>query len=110
MEMSNYIDPDNDPALHRLEGSSGDEQGGLIIMRKDAKDTHVFKKPAVSLLGLDKLAEIKRKSLNDIANVKKKSRVTSYKDDEDDSSSSSSSSDEDDNNYRKSQKRDRKVR
>ena len=107
--MTSYVDPDDDPSPHRLEGSSGEEKGGLIIMRKDEKDKHVFKKPAVSLLGLDKLAEVKRKSANESSNVKKKSRVTSYKDEEDDGDSSSSS-DDDDGDYKKSKKQERKDR
>ena len=108
--MTTYIDPDNDPSLHRLEGSSGNEVGGLIIMKKGPAgkdDTHVFKKPTVSLLGLDKLADAKRKSGNDIHNAKKKSKVTSYKDEKD---YSSSSDDDDDDNDRQPKKADRKDR
>lgn len=45
--------------LFRLEGSDASEAGGLII-RKKASD-HTFKKPMVSQLGLDKLAERKRR-------------------------------------------------
>ena len=111
--MTSYIDPDNDPSLHRLEGSSGNEVGGLIIMKKGPAgkdDTHVFKKPAVSLLGLDKLADAKRKSGNDTDNVKRKSKVTSYKDENDYSSSSSSDDDDDDDNDRQPKKSDRKDR
>lgn len=110
--MTTYIDPDNDPSLHRLEGSSGSETGGLVIMRKGSSgdDKHVFKKPAVSLLGLDKLAEAKRKLDKGSANVKKKSRVTSYKDENDYSSSSSSSSSSDDEDYKASKRDKRKER
>ena len=48
----------------RLEGTSGNEKGGLMIMKKSNNEgeQHLFKKPMMSsLLGLDKLAEEKRK-------------------------------------------------
>lgn len=41
-----HLDPENDPSIHRLEGSSENEQGGLIIMKKgpsSQQDKHVFK-------------------------------------------------------------------
>lgn len=47
-----------DDTINRLEGSSGDEVGGLIIKKK-AQAEHEFKRPDLprkSLLGLDKLA------------------------------------------------------
>lgn len=47
----------------RLEGSSGNQKGGLIIKKKNPSndDDIIFKKPqARSLLGLDKLAAKKR--------------------------------------------------
>lgn len=47
------------PDLFRLEGSDGNEAGGLII-RKQTSD-HTFKKPSTSQFGLDKLAERKRR-------------------------------------------------
>ena len=81
-----HLDPENDPSIHMLEGSSGNEPGGLIIMKKGPgpssdKDKHVFKTPAprTSVLGLDRLAAEKRKQKED--EEKEKSRVTSYKDD-----------------------------
>lgn len=46
----------------RLEGSSGNEKGGLIVTKKAnpdvVSDDHLFKKP--SMLGLEKLAKLKR--------------------------------------------------
>jgi hypothetical protein len=45
-------------SVDRLEGSSGDEVGGLIIKKKSQVE-HEFKRPDIprkSLLGLDKLA------------------------------------------------------
>lgn len=45
--------------LYRLEGSNDDQTGGLII-RKKVSD-HTFKKPQASVLGLDKLAQRKRR-------------------------------------------------
>lgn len=50
--------------VHRLEGTSGNEQGGLIIKKK--KDA-TFKIPKPSLLGLDRLAAEKRKEKEDAA-------------------------------------------
>lgn len=55
--MSN--DNDNIILHDRLEGTSGNEIGGLIISKKKkTNDDHLFKKP--SLFGLDKLAKAKR--------------------------------------------------
>ena len=47
----------------RLEGTPRNERGGLVIMNKNNEvGQHVFKKPTtISLLGLDRLAEEKRK-------------------------------------------------
>jgi pre-mRNA-splicing factor ATP-dependent RNA helicase DHX38/PRP16 len=58
------VDQD-DGSVYRLEGSSGTQKGGLVIMKKTtATDVaqHEFKKPSIkkSLLGLDRLAAIKR--------------------------------------------------
>lgn len=50
---------EEDENLHRLEGSSGDAPGGLILKKKEAPGEFQFAKP--SLLGLDKLAAAKRK-------------------------------------------------
>jgi pre-mRNA-splicing factor ATP-dependent RNA helicase DHX38/PRP16 len=55
----------DDDSVYRLEGSSGTQKGGLVIMKKSsATDVaqHEFKKPSIkkSLLGLDRLAAIKR--------------------------------------------------
>uniref|UniRef100_F6UYA6 RNA helicase n=1 Tax=Ciona intestinalis TaxID=7719 RepID=F6UYA6_CIOIN len=50
-------------SIHRLEGSAGDSVGGLIIKKKKTTgEAHVFTKPESkpSLLGLDKLAALKR--------------------------------------------------
>lgn len=47
---------DDEDGIHRLEGSSN-EPGGLIVKKKSA----TFKVPQTSLLGLDKLAEKKRR-------------------------------------------------
>jgi hypothetical protein len=46
-------------AVDRLEGSSGEEFGGLIIKKKTPQAEHEFKRPDLpkkSRLGLDKLA------------------------------------------------------
>lgn len=73
---------DNDENLHRLEGTSGDAPGGLIIKKKGNPDDFQFAKP--SLLGLDKLAAAKRKQ----------NRLISFQteDNEDDGSSDKSDS------------------
>ncbi|XP_045194150.2 pre-mRNA-splicing factor ATP-dependent RNA helicase PRP16-like [Mercenaria mercenaria] len=109
--MTSYMDPDNDPSLHRLEGSSGDQPGGLVIMKKGPSaesDKHSFKKP--SLLGLDKLAAAKRHSDIVEESVKKRSKVTSYRDDFDEDSSSSDSDSEEEDRDRKSKKDNKKDR
>lgn len=54
-----------DDMLYRLEGTRGEQRGGLIIMKKGQSadvDRQKFKQPAPkqSLLGLDKLAAHKR--------------------------------------------------
>lgn len=101
------IEPDDDPSLHRLEGSRGNEKGGLIIKKKSNVDkSHEFTKPQLSprtsLLGLDKLAAAKR--MVDEPSVelsRKKSRIISYQDeDDDDDDDGDSDSDEEENNER----------
>lgn len=109
--MTSYIDPDDDPTLHRLEGLEN-QKGGLVIMKKKTSgdESHKFKKPAlpkVSLLGLDRLAKEKRKALEEEDIVKKKSKVSSYTDDKDEDSESDE--DDRDDNSDKS-RRDRKER
>ena len=81
-----YLDPDGDATLHRLEGSTGNEKGGLVIMKKgpaktDDDEKHVFKAPTarISLLGLDRLAAEKRKEAEEKGSSK--SKVMSYKGD-----------------------------
>jgi len=63
--MHNVDENDADDAVYRLEGTSGEQRGGLVIMKKGQSadvDRHEFKRPAArqSLLGLDKLAASKR--------------------------------------------------
>ena len=82
------LDPENDSSIHRLEGSTGKEKGGLVIMKKGPSGDatkHSFKRPEprVSLLGLDRLAAAKRKKDEDIDDEPRKSRVTSYRDEDD---------------------------
>lgn len=72
---------DDDKNLHRLEGSSGDAPGGLIIKKKEKPSDFQFAKP--SLLGLDKLAAAKRKQKS----------LISFQDDVDEDESAESSSD-----------------
>lgn len=49
--------------IHRLEGTSSNEKGGLIVKKKPP----TFKIPQTSLLGLDKLAAAKRREKEDVA-------------------------------------------
>lgn len=63
---------EEDDNLHRLEGTSGDAPGGLIIKKKENPAEFQFAKP--SLLGLDKLAAAKRKQ----------NRLISFQDDNND--------------------------
>ena len=63
--MNSADENDADDAVYRLEGTSGEQRGGLVIMKKGQSadvDRHEFKRPACrqSLLGLDKLAASKR--------------------------------------------------
>lgn len=83
---------DDDPNLHRLEGSSNNAPSGLIIKKKGNEGDFQFARP--SLLGLDKLAAAKRKQ----------NRLTCIDDednDEEDSGGSSSSSGSNERKYRK---------
>ncbi|CAG5128460.1 unnamed protein product [Candidula unifasciata] len=83
---------DLDEDIHRLEGTSGNESGGLVIMKKgpsgDDGASHAFKKPdvpRVSLLGLDKLSAAKRELQSEAADLTpKRSKVISYRNDEED--------------------------
>jgi len=59
---------DGNDSVYRLEGTSGEQRGGLVIMKKGQSadvDRHEFKRPAPrqSLLGLDKLAASKRQQI-----------------------------------------------
>lgn len=69
---------DGDESLHRLEGTSGDAPGGLILKKKETPGEFQFVKP--SLLGLDKLAAEKRKQ----------NRLISFQDDEEEEGERSS--------------------
>ncbi|KAJ8681587.1 hypothetical protein QAD02_017379 [Eretmocerus hayati] len=51
---------EENPGLYRLEGSMGNEVGGLVITKKNTSE-HEFKKPMASIFGLDKLALQKRR-------------------------------------------------
>jgi pre-mRNA-splicing factor ATP-dependent RNA helicase DHX38/PRP16 len=66
--------------LYRLEGSDSTETGGLIISKKKSSN-HVFKKPQVSIFGLDKLAEQKRReNVEDSGKSKNSTDIHSAKD------------------------------
>lgn len=68
---------DSDESLHRLEGTSADAPGGLIIKKKETPGEFQFAKP--SLLGLDKLAAEKRRQ----------NRLISFQDDGDEDAETS---------------------
>uniref|UniRef100_A0A2C9JIP5 RNA helicase n=1 Tax=Biomphalaria glabrata TaxID=6526 RepID=A0A2C9JIP5_BIOGL len=96
-----------DDDIHRLEGTSGKETGGLIIMKKgpskDGDTAHTFKRPdmpKVSLLGLDKLAASKREIDSEIHMTPKRSKVSSYKEDDE--------NDVEDDDYKKMSKKTNK--
>lgn len=83
---------EDDENLHRLEGTSGEAPGGLIIKKKEKPEEFQFARP--SLLGLDKLAAAKRKQ----------NRLISFQDetnDDDSNASKSDSSTEKERKYRK---------
>ncbi|XP_076879713.1 pre-mRNA-splicing factor ATP-dependent RNA helicase PRP16 isoform X2 [Brachyhypopomus gauderio] len=113
---------EDDPSLHRLEGSDpGVQVGGLMVKKKSAvEEQHVFRAPAprTSLLGLDLLAAQKRKeregkeTLNSDADEwrSKKSKVSSYKDWEEGKSDSGSDDDDDDDDGGGESKNGRKER
>lgn len=86
----NKFEADDDPALHRLEGTDTSQKGGLVIRKKGpASDVpkHEFKAPLPrsSLLGLDVLAANKRKQEKDVDGDRKdkRSKVSSYRDEDD---------------------------
>ncbi|XP_070574858.1 pre-mRNA-splicing factor ATP-dependent RNA helicase PRP16-like [Ptychodera flava] len=97
---------DDDPSIHRLEGSSS-QVGGLIIKKKpkDKSDKPVFKNPneipRASLLGLDVLAARKRKERNVDSDEQKKSKVLSYRDDFDEENAEDDDDDDDGDKYDK---------
>ena len=77
-----------DKNKHQLEGSIGDEGGGLILPKKRQKNEDgVFKKPTISLLGLDALAREKRKQreLKEGPSEKKVRKAYEQKEDRSDS-------------------------
>lgn len=92
MANLSFVDSES---IHRLEGSSGEEsKGGLILMKKrctpdDDSNSLTFKKPKTSLLGLDRLAAIKNKireeeEVDKDKKWKEKKRSSFHKDDDDD--------------------------
>nr|XP_003705537.1 PREDICTED: pre-mRNA-splicing factor ATP-dependent RNA helicase PRP16 [Megachile rotundata]XP_012145903.1 PREDICTED: pre-mRNA-splicing factor ATP-dependent RNA helicase PRP16 [Megachile rotundata]XP_012145904.1 PREDICTED: pre-mRNA-splicing factor ATP-dependent RNA helicase PRP16 [Megachile rotundata]XP_012145905.1 PREDICTED: pre-mRNA-splicing factor ATP-dependent RNA helicase PRP16 [Megachile rotundata]XP_012145906.1 PREDICTED: pre-mRNA-splicing factor ATP-dependent RNA helicase PRP16 [Megach len=78
------MDTSNESPLYRLEGTDKNQTGGLIIRKKPSD--HTFKKPQVSVLGLDKLAKRKRqensqetKSKSESNSPKSESRERKYR-------------------------------
>ncbi|XP_062584815.1 pre-mRNA-splicing factor ATP-dependent RNA helicase PRP16-like [Saccostrea cucullata] len=88
--MSKFEENNLNQFMFRI--TTRNNEGGLVIMKKTSGDeSHTFKKPSlpkVSLLGLDRLAKEKRKAVEGEETIKKKSKVSSYKDDVDDESES----------------------
>lgn len=69
------MDDEDDPSVHRLEGTSS-SSGGLVIKKAKKDSSLSFKVPKTSLLGLDKLAAEKRKQREDT------NRLISFKESE----------------------------
>lgn len=67
------MDTSNDSSVYRLEGTDKNQVGGLIIRKKSSD--HTFKKPQVSVLGLDKLAKRKRQENLQENNLKSNSNL-----------------------------------
>ncbi|KOX67360.1 Pre-mRNA-splicing factor ATP-dependent RNA helicase PRP16 [Melipona quadrifasciata] len=61
------MDALSDSSLYRLEGTEKNQAAGLIIRKKPSD--HTFKKPQVSVLGLDKLAKRKRQENSQEGNL-----------------------------------------
>lgn len=80
---------DGEENVHRLEGTSSNVVGGLIIKKKENPEEFQFVKP--SLLGLDKLAAAKRKQ----------NRLISFQDDQEESDQASDSTGAKERKYRK---------
>lgn len=101
------MDDKYDSTIHRLEGTTGKEVGGLIIKKKSQAE-HEFKKPELpkrSLLGLDRLAEVKRKEKEEALKMEaKKAQLTPLRSNDPEGSfqkkSSSRSSDDKKRHYR----------
>ncbi|KAF7265584.1 ATP-dependent RNA helicase l(1)G0007 [Rhynchophorus ferrugineus] len=87
---------DND-SVHRLEGTTGNERGGLILKKKKEP---TFRIPQPSLLGLDRLAAKKRKEKEEAA------RKMSFSIDDEENSESGTDSKE----KKRKAKEDRKFR
>lgn len=88
MANLSFVDSES---IHRLEGSSEESKGGLILMKKritpDDDNSLTFKKPKTSLLGLDRLAAIKNKireeeEVDKDKKWKEKKRSSFHKDDD----------------------------
>ncbi|XP_075224312.1 ATP-dependent RNA helicase l(1)G0007 isoform X2 [Lycorma delicatula] len=76
---------EDENGIYRLDGTK-EEKGGLIIKKKPLPGTNIeFKVPKPSLLGLDKLAEQRRREKEQSEEREiKKSKLTSYKEEDDD--------------------------
>lgn len=63
MPIQPKIEIQDDPSLHRLEGSQTDFRGGLVIKKEVKKESDSARSNVnrQSLLGLDRLAEEKRR-------------------------------------------------
>lgn len=71
------MDTPNDSSLYRLEGTDQNQTGGLFIRKKPSD--HTFKKPQISVLGLDKLAKRKRQENLQELNSSPSQSSSSYK-------------------------------
>jgi hypothetical protein len=86
---------DDENGLHRLPGTNGQQEGGLIIKKKtlatSSDDQHIFKvpqlPPSTSSFGLDKLAAEKRR-VQSSNSSSKRSKTSSFDDMDDDDNQS----------------------
>ncbi|KAF4522429.1 hypothetical protein B566_EDAN012329 [Ephemera danica] len=101
-----------DPSIFRLEGTSGEQKGGLIVKKKVNSEEEGFKIPdapkGVSLLGLDKLAAKRKLEQENLE--REKSRVSSYKEGDEEVEDNESSEKGKKDKKNKDKKQDRHYR
>ncbi|XP_050397027.1 pre-mRNA-splicing factor ATP-dependent RNA helicase PRP16 [Patella vulgata] len=107
------FDTNDEESVHMLEGTSGKEIGGLVVMKKgpsNNKESFKFTKPSVSLLGLDRLAAEKRLSQQNENRSSKKSKIMSFRDENDEDSSDDDDDENENATSRHGNRKDRHYR